>query len=370
MSNTPAKRIGYIDAMRGFTMIIVVALHVGTTGFGFSSDPFHLHSISLFCSTFRMPLFFFISGFILYKADREWTLGFSADFIKKKFMVQIVPTTIFFLLFMYMFNWNIKFFLYDSAKGGFWFTLVLFYYFGAFVLMKLSQSLFVKLCERAKASDKLVARGESFIELVFVAAIIMLSVAGKVGIINHKTAELLSLPYLKYFFFFIMGYHVRQYFDGFVRLIENKYFTALVIILFFGISLYCLKTGIVANSLALKALFGMIAGTLGIICVFSFFYHYQGSFTPDKAVGNALQYIGKRTLDIYLLHYFFIPRKLYELCEISRYPENFVFNFFVTLTVAAIVIAFCLLVSNLIRVSPLLARVLFGVKDQRKSIRL
>ena len=61
------KRIEYIDAMRGFTMVLVVLTHVSSFGLGmYGSDTF---SYSKIFAEFRMPLFFFVSGFVLYKSN-------------------------------------------------------------------------------------------------------------------------------------------------------------------------------------------------------------------------------------------------------------------------------------------------------------
>ena len=57
------ERMEWLDAMRGFTMILVVAYHVAQMGF----DQSIKHSSSLsFLMLFRMPLFFFVSGFLAY----------------------------------------------------------------------------------------------------------------------------------------------------------------------------------------------------------------------------------------------------------------------------------------------------------------
>ena len=64
------QRLEWLDAMRGFTMILVVAYHVAEFGFVESEKI----SASLpFLVLFRMPLFFFVSGFLAYKASWEWT---------------------------------------------------------------------------------------------------------------------------------------------------------------------------------------------------------------------------------------------------------------------------------------------------------
>lgn len=52
-------RIEYIDAMRGFTMLLVVCSHVETFMVG---SP--LKSINALLGEFQMPLFFFVSGFV------------------------------------------------------------------------------------------------------------------------------------------------------------------------------------------------------------------------------------------------------------------------------------------------------------------
>ena len=106
----------------------------------------------------------------------------------------------------------------------------------------------------------------------------------------------------------------------------------------------------------------LFLGFSGSIVTFSFFYKYQDSFTKETKVGRVLQYIGKRTLDIYLLHYFFLPRNLQMVGEWFTENINPTLEFFVSLTLAAMVIALCLVVSNIIRISPLLANWLFGVK--------
>ena len=88
------ERLEWLDAMRGFTMILVVAYHVAQ--FGFDQTVKHSSSLS-FLMLFRMPLFFFVSGFLAYKASAEWNLSSLFNMLAKKFRVQIIPTVVFFL---------------------------------------------------------------------------------------------------------------------------------------------------------------------------------------------------------------------------------------------------------------------------------
>ena len=108
------KRIEYIDALRGFTMILVVFAHVEAYGiFGMQYTSF----LGTIFQLFRMPLFFFISGYIAYKSYPP-----SKDLVLKKLRVQIIPATIFALIYC---HFNISGFIHDAAKAGYWFTYVL-----------------------------------------------------------------------------------------------------------------------------------------------------------------------------------------------------------------------------------------------------
>ena len=75
-AQTPNKtRLGWLDALRGFTMLLVVTNHVALKSFGMQIK---WSAAIQFFLLFRMPLFFFISGFLAYKVSRVWnarTLG-------------------------------------------------------------------------------------------------------------------------------------------------------------------------------------------------------------------------------------------------------------------------------------------------------
>lgn len=88
------KRIEWIDALRGFTMILVVFSHIETLGFEMPRS-----TVNDFFSQFRMPLFFFISGFIAFRAGEVWNRQYFTRQMLKKMRIQIIPTLFFGLLF-------------------------------------------------------------------------------------------------------------------------------------------------------------------------------------------------------------------------------------------------------------------------------
>jgi fucose 4-O-acetylase-like acetyltransferase len=72
--------------------------------------------------------------------------------------------------------------------------------------------------------------------------------------------------------------------------------------------------------------------------------------------------IGSQTLDIYLLHYFFLPRFLLPYGEQLRACDSPPLEFLIALALALVIVAICLLVSYVIRLSPFLGHYLFGAK--------
>jgi len=89
------QRLEWLDALRGFTMIMVVAYHVCQQGF---MMPAKVSSSMPFLVLFRMPLFFFVSGFLAYKAAQIWDIPNLWQLVLKKLRVQLIPTFVFMLL--------------------------------------------------------------------------------------------------------------------------------------------------------------------------------------------------------------------------------------------------------------------------------
>ena len=102
----------------------------------------------------------------------------------------------------------------------------------------------------------------------------------------------------------------------------------------------------------------------GIVIVFSFFRIHQDLFKKDRFVGRCLQYVGRRTLDIYLLHYLLLPvnLKMY-FTSLAEHPIPII-ELTITLIIMLIIVAGCLVISRILRMSPTLAYLLFGVRKR------
>lgn len=346
MEQTKQNRIGYIDAIRGLAMILVVYFHIAAYGFG--SYELGYNDI---IERFRMPTFFFISGWVFYKAGRTWDRQTITGMIRKKFMVQIIPTVVFMLLYLVMFN-LLDVSSFGSDKKGYWYTFVLFEYFIIYIL-----------------AEALLNRQNSTIgEMRVLIVILILSVSAfyYAKYYTHYAVELgtwkdilgfFSFVKIRHIIFFWFGTFVRRHFDRFIQLTNNSYVTATLIVLFTAIILWPMVLSI--NGIEYIAY--LVAGLSGTVICFTFFRIHAQNFSQETWYGRGLQLIGRRTLDIYLIHYFVLPYDLVQLDVWLQYHHNTLFAP-MTLILALWVVICSLFISSLIRVSPLLAKYLFAVK--------
>lgn len=340
------KRIEYIDAMRGFTMILVVVCHVAGFCLDIQNDTPSIHP---FLYEFRMPTFFFISGFVLYKHGIKWDAKHTYRFLKKKFPVQIVTTTIIFLVFIHINNYTIKESLYSESKQGYWFTYTLFIYFIVYSFCRT----ILTLCSCKKIAKDLIIL---IIGFLFYLLFSVKSVYNCIPI-DYEFKSLLSMHHWGYYFFFCIGTLFKKHYNYIQELIDLKPIITICLIIFFGFNLfYDELTSTHIN------FFNLMTALTGIILIFSFFRMKQDIFSKEKILGRSLQYIGRRTLDIYLLHYLILPVNLIAFnSPLLRHPVPLI-EFVITLVISLLVIAGCLMLSSILRMSPLLAYILFGVK--------
>ena len=364
---TPRKpRLGWLDALRGFTMLLVVTNHVALKSFGMQ---IRWSTALQFFLLFRMPLFFFISGFLAYKASRIWNARTLGELTMKKLRVQIIPTAVFFLLFLAMipttpFIDSLNEALASSMKAGYWFTLVLLYYLFSYVESKIF-----------RGYEGTGARGREntpappiLIILLFIISLCLFETCylprqfswalGHKGQPNAFMNYSSLVEMIRYFPFFLYGAIVHRYWDRAQRLMDSRWFFPLIALLALITTLEVIKWHTLRMEWA--SLPHTLAMFLLLTIVFMFFRHYSDFFSDKTVLGRSLQFIGRRTLDIYLLHYFFLPKlpMVGEFFRVNRH--NFILDTTAALAVALVVVAFCVITSQLLRVSPFLKKYLFG----------
>lgn len=170
-------------------------------------------------------------------------------------------------------------------------------------------------------------------------------------------AGLLSVSLWRYYLFFYVGTFVRRHFETFVRLTSRPEVVAGVTLGFFAVALTAHP-----DSPWLEYLRFTGGGLLGVAMVFTAFRLSSG-WMERWHVSRPLQYVGRRTLDVYLLHYFFLPRWLMDDAGRLLAYNSQLLEFGVVMTVALVVLLLSLAASYVLRLSPFLARYLFGVKQ-------
>ena len=347
------QRLEWLDAMRGFTMILVVAYHVAEFGFLESIKG----SVSLpFLVLFRMPLFFFVSGFLAYKASWVWTPQNFAALTWKKFKVQVLPALVFLCVCIVLrskmsFAEGFMYRMESPTKGGYWFTWVL---LQMFLIYYIVAALFQRIGKKAENTAIAV------LWVVAIGAYLSLYLPQTLGTWYKTDWMMYSSFYetMQYMHFFLLGNLVHRHWTPTQRLFDTQWFFPIVVILAF---LCCAD---IFRWHLLKREWTNLPKTVAMytlmLTVVMFFRHYQTYFTQQTRIGRGLQYIGVRTLDIYLLHFIFMP-KMPEIGQwLNAHQPNFIIDIMLTVSVAFIVIAFCLLTSNILRISPFLKEYLFG----------
>lgn len=358
LQQTPQKkqRLEWLDALRGFTMILVVAFHVSSVGF---EQNWKYSSSLSFLLLFRMPLFFFVSGFLAYKASQVWDLRNLGQLLTKKLKIQIIPTVVFFLLFnaiIWPNFWNgIEVNFHLPTKGGYWFTIALLWMFIIYYLFSYVES-------------KLRVRSWIPITLLFVISLGIYETCYLPQYFSWGQGSKVAYPQwlddtciiqvMKFLPFFLFGNMVHRYWEKAQKLMDSKWFFPLVIIVVILSTMDVLKWHNIrlvwTNIPSTLAKFGLL------IIAFMYFRYYKDHFTKFSPIGASLQYIGRRTLDIYLLHFFFLPNIPTIGLFFDKYRHNFVLDTTLSVVIALLIIAFTIITSNILRVSPFLRKYLFG----------
>lgn len=363
------QRIQWIDALRGFTMLLVVFQHIHSICLHTSTP------ISLFAITFRMPLFFFISGFIAYNISQITSFGQFKSLVAKKTRIQALPTIVFGLLFTFMGinsvpgdlrDWRkahlgtpdnldlvVDFFT-SSWKHGYWFTWVL---LGLFIIYFVVTYALHRLPRR-------------WTHLTLIGLAVGLFIYSPINSwpclsSTHTLVGFLSIKHIAhYLIFFVFGNIVACHRPKVLRWLNQQHLSALVILLFLGIYIALqfnhqlwLPKGPLCKWVVIIANF--VQQCCGILTMVLLFSKNEQVFSQQTTVGRTLQFIGRRTLDIYLIHYFFLS----NMGVLGTYLKSNILSTTLSATLlAAVVVMLSLAVSAILRLSPFLAHYLFGVK--------
>ncbi len=339
----PTKRIEYIDALRGFSMYLVVYSHIWTFGYHADSS----NSFDHILLNFFLVLFFFVSGFVAYKKNQEWKLNNIGTNLKNKAIQLLIPSLVFTTLLYGTVYHNLSG-IQHIALAEYWFTVQLFIFFVFYYFTML-------LCRKIEGTK---------LNVILLSVAFLIFMLSYSHVVIEKTEigtnlfHYLGMKNWRYYLFFSIGVAIRNSFHQFKKLTDNPFWMALFIIGFFFMIFF-------ADDIDFpmwKPINMIVYGVLSIIVIFTFFRKYESSFKKETRLGYAMQYIGKRTLDVYMIHYFLLPMNLHFLGKYLVEYSNPTLEFFLTTLIALLVIIATLIIGNIIRLSPILSHYLLGSK--------
>lgn len=346
------NRLHHFDMLKGIAIFLVVVGHVLTM----CIRDIDSAVLFKFVEKIHMPIFFFISGYFTFK------LGKDGKVIKPNLLSRakqlLIPFVVVSALWIYYFpssglqspfvsTWKGLYF--NIGKNGYWFTLCL------FEIILIYWIITPLLTHSRKVLNKLV--------LIFLLWVV---VGLSVFIMPSDISSLIGLPLIFEFFpIFMLGAIAGSERECFDKITHSNTWITLSLLLG-SVLMYLVCWPWEAN---LSDNMVILAKQLLYICVIVVAIAVvkpwgESAFGVDKPNGTFMarlwEYLGKQSLAIYLLHYFFLfPMSIFRqpLIEMNL---NLVPTLIVAVFFASIIIAVALCVNHIISKSKLLALLLTG----------
>lgn len=299
---TPKPRLQYFDMLKGMAIFMVVMGHVITFGIRGLDRAFIFKLIA----EVHMPLFFFISGWFSLKilAPGKWKCPDLLSRAKQLLLPMVVMSTLWLFYFPHSglktpFSCTFYDMWHSAGKFGYWFTYVL---FELMLIYALVRPLFSKLKHIAAQMLVLLA--------IWIVMLVVLNLT------PESTAELLSLnPMVQYFPVFMFGVLAHQHSDAFHRLTESNtvltFALPIAAILLYYIS-WNWEFPEISDAIPMPTHIArtLLHAALAIIAIALVRPWGQQAFDANRTkparFASMWAYIGRESLAIYLLHYFFL----------------------------------------------------------------
>ena len=345
-TNLGGVKYPYIDALKGFAMLLVVMGH----SIAWTFEDWHIINtyngpspsyLWHFIYKFHMPLFIFISGLLFYNSSKKYTWGYFLKNLLRKGKGLLIPFFVVGPL------------LELSRNIGEWFD-----YWYLIVLFQciLINSFWEVIRPKFKYS---LLTDVVFYLLVY-------------NLINYVSAHanealesVFKLSYLRYYLYFSLGILCHRY--GWIVFIKKSNLCYTLSLAYYLIFFFGRELGIVPPS---HYLLLVARASMCFVCVYLFY----NVFVKGKFV-RLLQMIGKQSLQIYLIHFFFtfnvplIGKFSCTLVDMGKLGilTNMFFQLVYSLIISALVILICLLISRVIGESKILSPILLGRKSVSKT---
>ena len=312
---------------------MVIEGHVCFFGMGVDS-PNSLSEMLLY--NFNMPLFFFVSGFFANK--RNILIGEAIRKICQKFVFLVIPALIFYVLLKLKSQGNPIDFL-SKGAGGYWFTITLWECFLLYYVVSL------------------ILRSGIFQNM----ALISLAVLGIIilSLYDDLGPQLLDINRLaKFFQYFVLGVMAKKYSGCYEKIIKSEGLKAFSILVFFGI-LFTICYNFWPR-IVYQLMRELGVRYLGLFIVVSWFVDHSEIFNKESRINKVILDIGRKSLGIYLLQYFFLP----DFTAYSEWLEGMdsVTIHLIAFGYTAFIVAACYIFISLLSNSSLIRKYVLGQK--------
>lgn len=293
------ERLRWFDMLKGIAIFMVVMGHVLMLCVrGIDAAP-----LAKFIGNIHMPVFFFISGWLAYRMSPDGT-GFRSPAMKPKALRLLVPMVLASTAWIYImpatglecpFDSTFEGLWTNRYKNGYWFTFVLFQIFVIYRLL-------CPLLRRTNSKGQFLILGAAWAAIVAV-----------FYLLPSKLVEILSLSLLwEFSASFFIGVIAAKHADAFNRLTDRGWVCALALVTIAGcLRVLCwtwefswINEAIV---IMLRTLMQIAIAILGVGLVRPWALR---AFASDAATAapwaRMWEFLGKRSLSIYLLHYWFL----------------------------------------------------------------
>lgn len=322
----------HLDELKGLAILLMVMAHaiawsypdytfLGNDLSSMSKEVFNATILHKVIYSFHMPLLFFVSGFLFYKKDDDWTLKFVKVKLTKRFERLLIP---------YLFTGF--FIVYLRGYFGYWFLIVLFV-LNSLVICEMYILNKVKI----SLSREIIYHSSFFIILYFSAKYYS-------GYLVQPLANLSFLP--NYYLVFILGFMIHKYSK--IELFALKPTISLLCLLLYTFLMVSINY------------YGHFRKFALFIPVFAILFLYSSFINKNSSI---LSTVGKNSLEIYIFHVFFIvpfQEVGSYLLNISSLPISVTLQLVYSLLLSVIAIGFSLIVSWVIKSNQILSKLILG----------
>lgn len=309
------QRFRYIDRLKGLAILFVILGH-------YVIYVLHQKDIVLeLIGSFHMPLFMFLSGLVIAEIPQSSKLF-------RKIIALIMPFGAVGFLYTIFIGESYVNFLSSAFKFGYWYLYVLAIFYLLVQLLRLTNS----------------GVGRIVISLLIYVVVHFVN-----GHIPKDVNELLSFWVIRqYWPFFIIGYFFRFY--SIVKWLKehNWAYTVAIPLYVAGFFFYLKGNGHLFYPVAL----------FFIVFIVSFFVLREDS---DSFFERQLSFIGKKTLDIYIYHFFII--NITHLDVLGKWfadTGNYFFEVLLGAIYSVLVAYICIGFGNIVRKSDIFKMIIYG----------